>query len=200
MKENITENQLDLLKKLNKELDSGAREQLQALIIQLEGELAQQRLEVSCETSESVTQLVNYDASFDGRDDELKLTYRNSSIVDANFKASNVLQSFERGEAQRDFKVYRPKRRISSEKVIALMKKDGFRPATPLELLEYYLRQLLQGVIVHWYLLVALGTVWLDRVACLILNPTCRSLLLHAFDRVWIEDCEFLAVRETKQA
>ncbi|MDQ5931709.1 MAG: hypothetical protein QG607_410, partial [Patescibacteria group bacterium] len=77
MKKNITKKQLDLLKKLNKELDSGAREQLQSLLIQLKDELAAQqrlvdelafeRLVASYEMSESVTQLVEYGASFDSR-------------------------------------------------------------------------------------------------------------------------------------
>lgn len=197
MKKNITIKQLELLKKLDKELEGGAREQLQVLLVQLEGELAQQKLEALCETTEPITQLVNYSASFDGRDGELKLTYHNPNITDANFKSSNLLKSFEQGSTTREFKVYRPNRRISSEKVIALMKKNGYRPATALELLEYYVAQLLQGVIVRWFALVALGTVWQDGVACLLLDPKYRLLNLDAFDSGWNERCEFLSVRES---
>jgi hypothetical protein len=194
----ITEKQRELLKKLDQELDTGAREQLQALLIQLQGELAQQKLEASCETTEPIAQLVDYSISFEGRDGELELTYHNPNITDANLKASNVLKSFERGTATREFKVYRPNRNISSEKVIALMKKDGYRPATAIELLEYYVAQLLQGAIVRWFVLVALGTVWQGGVVCLFLDPTFRSLNLDAFDRGWRGVCEFLAVRESK--
>src|SRR3989338_4550562 len=152
----------------------------------------------TCETSVSVFIDVNYDLSFEGRDAKLKLTYHNSSVVDANFKASDVLRSFEHGMAQREFKVYRPKRRISSEAVIALMKKDGFRPATARELLAYYVDQLLAQKFERWFLFVTLGTVWLGCVVYLRLDPANRSLDLDTFDSDWYTDHEFLAVRESE--
>jgi len=199
-KKHPTEAQRRLLRRLSGELEGGARYAFQEFLKQLEGKLAAQRLEQSCETTESVTQLVNYTRLFDGCDGELKLTYHNPAVTDANFKTADVLKWFEHGTAMHEFRVYRPKRRISSVKVIALMKKDGYRPATALELLEYYVSQLLQGVIVRWFVLVSLGTVVQGDVVYLSLDPTFRYLNLGTFGSGWNEAFEFLAVRETEQA
>lgn len=192
----ITKKQLELLRKLDEELEGGAREELRFLLIRLKGELAAQKLDQTCKTSDLVAQLVNYNISFEGRDGELKLTYHNSSITDANFKAVGMLQPFEQGSAVHEFKVYRPNRRISTENAIALMKKDGYRPATALELLEYYVAELLHGAIVQWFLLVALGTVWQGNVVYLLLDPAHRVLGLNAFGHNWSVQNQLLAVRE----
>jgi hypothetical protein len=202
MKQRITEVQLASLRSLDENLEDGAGAQLQVLIDLLEEQLAQEVRELSCETSEPVTQLVNYESSFDKSDKELGLLTKGREITDANFKASDVIKSFEHGSATRIFKVYRPKRNVSPGKVLALMKKDGYRPATPLEMLEYYLRQRLYLVVTYQFTLVALGTVWEGKVVCMNLNPVYCNLGLTSllFGRVFDEDCEFLAVRETEQA
>lgn len=196
----IRKKQLTLLRKLDRELEGGAHDQLETLLKQLEGELAEQKLDRLCETSDSVTQLVNYTRSFEGRDDELKFTYRNATITDANFKAEDVLKPFETGTATREFRVYHSNQHVSSEKMISFMKKDGYRPATALELLEYYVAQLLQSTIVRWFSLFALGSVWNGRVVNLNLGPSHRNLNLDAFYNSQVTNCEFLAVRETEQA
>lgn len=196
MKQRITEVQLASLRSLDENLEGGAGAQLQVLIGLLEEQLAQEVRELSCETSEPVTQLVNYESSFDKSDKELGLLTKDREITDANFKASDVIKSFEHGSATRTYKVYRPKRDVSPRKVLALMIKDGYRPATPLEMLEYYLKQCLCSVPTYHFTLVALGTVWEGKVVCMNLNPVYYNLGLTSllFGRMFDEDCEFLGV------
>lgn len=195
-KKHPTEAQKRLLMRLSGELEGGARDAFQVFLMQLEDKLATQKLKQSYKTSESVTQLVDYERSFEGRDGELRLTYHNPYVTDANFKPLNLPELFEAVVVQHEFRVYRPNRRISSEKIVTLMKNDGYRPATALELLEYYAVQLLQGVIVCGFILVSLGTVWDNSVVCMYLNTTIRNLSLGTFDDDWDDRCEFLAVHE----
>ena len=77
----------------------------------------------------------------------LNFNYVNDNITEANFP--------DNGERGKDFKIYEFKRVISSNDAIAKMKKDGYRPATLYEFLEWAKED--------WNgkdLVVALGSAW----------------------------------------
>jgi len=94
-------------------------------------------------------------------------------------------------------KVFHFDRDISSEKAIALMDADGYRPATIFDLLDYGAKNPEEQ---RKYPILALGSVALiygDRcVAFLHRDDSERHLDLFWFDFGWSAFCRFLAVRK----
>lgn len=114
--------------------------------------------------------------------EEQKFDYVDSDITEKNFPISKR----EHGE----YKVYSFNKQMSSEDVIKEMEKDGYSPATLLELLEY------KG---DEHYLVALGSVCElggnRRVPALWYVARERGLGLHSWDGDWDSFCRFLSVR-----
>ena len=94
-------------------------------------------------------------------------------------------------------KVFHFNRDISSEKAIALMDADGYRPATIFDLLDYGAKNPEEQ---RKFPIVALGSVAEirgdHRVACLGRDGSERNLSLQWFDGGWGAHCRFLAVRK----
>jgi len=124
----------------------------------------------------------------------LKLDYVNPNITEANFPA----QPQDNDDSKKEYKLFDFGKGISSENVIAGMEKDGYRPATT--------RELLQWAIKNWNgksLVVALGQTWLDSdgirgVSVLLFRDGERQLRLSWFGLAWDGVCRFLAIRNRK--
>ncbi|TSC83232.1 MAG: hypothetical protein G01um101419_142 [Parcubacteria group bacterium Gr01-1014_19] len=113
--------------------------------------------------------------------------YVNVNITEANFPDVGV---------KTDFKVFYPNKVVSSDQMVAEMKKEGYRPAN--------LRELLTWMSANWNgkdWVVALGQEWRDSgggrdVPCLCFGGE-RGLDLGWDDGGWDAGCRFLAVRNS---
>ena len=119
----------------------------------------------------------------------------NSEITEENFPTPENLVLGE------EPKLYHFDCGISSEKAMKLMDKDGFRPATIWDLLDFGAKNPEEQ---RKYPIVALGPRTLvrssRRVACLGSRRFERDLGLSWFDDDWSVYCRFLAVRLPAQA
>jgi len=121
----------------------------------------------------------------------LKLDYVNSDITEANFPP----QPQDNDDSEKEYKVFNFGS-TSSEKAIAGMAKEGFRPATT--------REQLQWAVKNWNgkdWVVALGQTWLGSrsgrlVSVLNFRGGGRQLALVWFGDGWNDVCQFLAVRK----
>ena len=120
-----------------------------------------------------------------------KLDYVNPNITEANFPVRP-----QDNDSEKEYKVFNFGS-ISSENAIAGMEKEGFRPATN--------RELLQWAVKNWNgkdWIVALGQTWLDsdgtrNVSVLNFNGDERQLFLAWFAFDWSVGYWFLAVRKS---
>ncbi len=120
----------------------------------------------------------------------LKLDYVNSNITEATFPVQP-----QDNDSEKEYKLFNFGS-ISSEDAIARMDKEGFRPATT--------REQLQWAVKNWNgkdWVFALGQNWLDsdsyrQVSILFFREDERQLSLRWFGGVWSADCRFLAVRK----
>lgn len=104
----------------------------------------------------------------------------------------------EQGETHVETKLYHFGKDMSSDKVVAEMDKDGFRPATLRELLAFAVKNPDEQ---RKYAIVGLGSVWSrggDRdVPFLCLDGYERGLSLYWWSDRWHGYCRFLAVRKS---
>lgn len=121
--------------------------------------------------------------------------YKNSNVTSENFPISPEMVG---KKVEVSAKLFHFNRDISSEDAISEMDKDGFRPATAMELLVLgFLFPELQ----RQFPIVALGSVWLYAddvrfVPCLGVHGSSRGLYLNWFNCGWIARCRFLGVRK----
>ena len=117
----------------------------------------------------------------------MKLDYCNSDITEENFP--------EQGKREKVSKIFKFDKNMISEEAIAEMDKEGYRPATIYELLEWDW----DGK--DW--IFALGSVWQDRsgdrrVPYLSRGGSLRELHLCWFGYGWSGLCRFAAVRKSE--
>lgn len=197
---NITQEQIEELKRLSNELNGGAFCHLEALLILLRQEIERQEREAPCETSETIILALNYDDfSFTASVENLNMLGKARDITDENFNAPGMRKSFEHGtDVRRTFKIYRPRRDVSPIWVIGEMKKEGYRPATALETLEFYRLYVVRyASSFSGFSLFALGTEWKKKVMWLNFYQGLSEALLGDTDNL-SERCEFLAVLESE--
>lgn len=115
-----------------------------------------------------------------------KFDWINPNIKDDLFKVPQEIST--------DYKVYDTETGISSEDVIKLMKKDGYRPANAWELVSYAIDGWNNK---NWIVgLGSVGKVYGCRsVPCLDRRGSERGLRLGRFDDDWGPSYRFLAVR-----
>jgi len=123
----------------------------------------------------------------------LRLDWKNGNITEENFP---VLPEDGVEFSKKEFKLYDFVKTISSKNSIEAMERDGFRPAT--------VREQLQWAKDHWNRrdwVVALGQTWLDsdgdlRVSVLLRDDGKCGLFLDLFQFGWYSSYRFLAVRK----
>ena len=123
----------------------------------------------------------------------LNLDWKNDNITEANFPA---LPEDEIEYSKKEFKLYNFTKTVSSQHALQVIEKDGFRPAT--------VREQLQWAKDHWNRkdwITALGQMWLDsigdhRVSVLDRRGGECKLFLGWFGDDWSSDYQFLTVRK----
>ena len=137
---------------------------------------------------------VNYDLSIESLIAQGKYDWKNDSITSQNF------QTTRKGEATINLEPVHLNQFLTSDEVIAELKKKGLRPAEPHELLSFGIQYPEEQ---RKYPIVALGSVWRfwhgDRDVPFLWSDdvVVRRLYLLYFDFRWREDFRFLAVRES---
>ena len=134
---------------------------------------------------------VNYDLSVESLVAQGKYDWKSSYITSKNFSTTR------KGEATLNLELVPLNQVLTSEEVIAELKKQGLRPAELHELLAFGAKYPDEQ---KKYLIVALGSVWRDwsgdrGVAYLYGGCDERGLSLHFFVRRWSVYRRFLAVR-----
>ncbi len=119
-----------------------------------------------------------------------KYDWTSSDINEKNFPPETLVLGSEP-------KLYHFNRNIASASAIAQMYKDGYRPGTLGDLLDFGAKNLEEQ---RKYPIIALGSVALvdgDRcVACLDMGISLRSLFQNGFGNGWGADHRFLGVRK----
>ena len=135
---------------------------------------------------------VNYDLSVESLVANGKYDWKNENITNKNFPTTK------KGEVSLNMELVHFNQTLTSEEVIADLKKRGFRPAELHELLSFGIQYPEEQ---RKYPIVALGSVWRwdvgRRVPYLDGDGGKRDLNLDYFDSLWVGYCRFLAVRES---
>lgn len=151
------------------------------------------------DTSSEITLTVDYTKTVEEAIADGNYDWKNSDITSKNFPISPEMTG---KKMEIKTKLFHFNCDISSEDVTLKMDKDGYRPATLMELLVLgFLFPELQ----RHFSIVALGSVWYDaggrrRVPGLGVGGSDRGLYLHWFGREWVARYRFLGIRkETKE-
>ena len=121
--------------------------------------------------------------------------WKNSDITTKNFPISPEMIG---KKVEVSTKSFHFNRNISSDNAISEMDKDGYRPATLMELLVF---GAIHPELQRQFPIVAVGSVWRDAgvgrcVPCLDARGGKRELNLHWLGSGWHARCHFLGVRK----
>lgn len=154
-----------------------------------------QKTEKVIDASGEITLNIDYTKTVEQAITDGNYDWKNSDITAKNFPISPEMTG---KKVEVKTKLFHFNRDISSDDAITEMDKDGYRPATLMELLVLgFLFPKLQ----RQFPIVALGSVWYDAdggrgVPCLDACGSGRRLRLHWFDGGWGARCRCLGVRK----
>lgn len=154
-----------------------------------------QKTEKVINASGEITLNVDYTKTIEQAIADGQYDWKNGDITSKNFPISPEMAG---KKVEVATKLFHFNRDISSDDVISEMNKDGYRPATLMELLVMgFLFPELQ----RQFPIVAVGSVWRSAgdgrdVPCLRVNGSGRGLNLYWFDGGWGAHYRFLGVRK----